>query len=91
MTADDLQTIALRHADNEHWLPSRCKADPSALAGSALLAHEERGLLLALLRQVANWQAIQEAPGGGEGCAVCWRAPDDHAADCWWNIAQGAK
>mgnify|MGYP001615224877 CR=1 FL=1 len=55
------------------------------------VAKERMELLVALVRRIAESNPIADAPGGGEGCIHCWRKPDDHAEDCIWLIAQGAR
>lgn len=97
LTAEDLRAIVERHAENERWLAQRCRAEKSALAGSALLAHEERGALLDLLRRVAKGpsdltglRAFVRAMGDGRcaaWCAMCFALPTEsgdlrHAPDC---------
>lgn len=83
MTADELEGITLRHADAERWLPSRLRSDPSALAGSSLLAHEERGALLAFVRRVAEWPAEYHSSEDERGCWICGAS--------YSTLAQSAK
>lgn len=110
MTADDLRALVKRHAEETARLTAYAqKQGISAEEVLSDLSHTDpfcaqdyRDIrdLLSLVRQVADWQAVQsfdDGRGCGYGCVVCcgkdaMRAEDvKHGADCWWLISQGAK
>src|SRR4051812_27994022 len=94
LTADQMRVVAVAHAVDERRIPHTDDACPEWLG-----AHAARAALLAFVRGVADID-----PGidscGNETCMYCRayrvrcrgdKRPIEHATDCLWLVAQGAK